>query len=72
MLVCDIYNKFEQRYVFEWEKDLDEVHVRAHVYVVHCSNTVINVALGLWLFGHPCYITFSPWIRVIGFDFLRG
>jgi len=36
-----------------------------HVYdVALCGNTVRNVALGLWLVGHPCYIQCSTKLKI--------
>ena len=65
----------EQWYVcVEWGRD-GVMFICAHAYdVAFCANTVRNVALGLWLVGHPCccqyHITFL--IVVSGIPFFSA
>jgi len=54
MLVCDIYNKSSWAKVWVRVRKRWVMFMCVHVYdVVLCGNTVRNVALGLWLVGHP-------------------
>jgi len=66
---CVIFtiNLVEQRHVFEWRGD-GVMFMCAHVFhVALCGNTIRNVALGLWLVGHPCYIVCSATSLLIQF-----
>jgi len=66
MLVCDTYNKCswaKVRVLSEEEMGWCSRVLTAHVYVTFCSNTVRNVALGLWLVGYP-WSRFLPYISL--------
>jgi len=57
-------NLAEQRYVCEWGRD-GVMFMCAHLHdVAFCVNTVRNLALGLWLAGHPPTPGLCRWVAI--------
>ena len=59
MLFVILKSSWAYRYGFKWGRD-GVMFMCAHLYdVALCVNTVRNVALGIWLVGHRCFMEIS-------------
>jgi len=71
--VCDVYSKAIWAKVCAWvRKRSGDIHVCPCAWCgALCGNTVINVALGLWLVGHRCSkLTLTFQIRMSSYDLI--